>query len=127
MRYLGIDYGRMRTGIALSDPDGRMAFPERVILGAGAQVIQAVGKIADAEDVSVIVVGLPIGLDGKDTAETKEVRQFVGQLSAAVRVPVYFENEMLTTRMAEAAGKGKMSDASAAAIILQSYLDKRKG
>ena len=127
MRYLGVDYGRARIGIAVSDPEGKIAFPRQVIAYRSMrQVIAAFKDSVAAEGIEEIVAGLPVGLDGQDTEETAAVRVFAEALAAALGLPVHLENEMFTTRMAEAAGgKGKMSDASAAAIILQSYLDKK--
>ncbi len=126
MRYLGVDYGRARIGIAVSDPEGKIAFPDRVITRRGIrQVIAEFEKIIGEKEIGAIVAGLPLGLAGGETQETEEVRAFTARLETALRIPIHFENEIFTTRMAEAHGKGKMSDASAAAIILQSYLDKK--
>jgi len=126
MRWLGIDYGQKHVGLALSDTEGRLAFPERVLSGPPAEAIREIIKIVRGQDIAIIVIGLPLGFDGKETEESAAVRAFADKLKAGVRIPIYFENEILTTRMAEAAGgRSELSDASAAAIILQSYLDKK--
>ena len=127
MRYVGIDYGARRIGVARSDADGTIAFPLRTIeYRARAGAIAELKEICDAE-IGMAVIGLPIGLDGKDTDETREVRQFATELAHAIAIPLYFENEMLTSRMAHDAGmRGSNIDASSAAIILQSYLDKKR-
>ena len=127
MRYLGIDYGGKRIGIALSDPGGRLAFPETVISHGNTQkAAEKIKAILEKEEVSKIIVGLPLGLDGKETAESVEVRQFTEGLKKRTMLPMEFENEMFTTRMAKHPGvKKDRLDASAAAIILQSYLDKQ--
>lgn len=125
MRYLGIDYGRARIGIAVSDPEGKIAFPDRVI--AYRNLRQALGefvKIVREKEIGAVVVGVPMGLGGELGEQAAETKEFAAKLEEVLHIPIQFENEIFTTRMAEAHGKGKMNDASAAAIILQSYLDK---
>lgn len=127
MRYLGIDYGTKRIGIALSDIGGRIAFPKKVIANRGEEkTVDEIKTIFEQEKAAEIVVGLPVSLDGKETEITKEVRRFAEALGRSVRIPVRLENEMLTTRMVERAGvKKEHVDEAAAALILQSFLDKR--
>ena len=125
MRYVGIDYGARRIGVAQSDEGGAMAFPLRTIeYRTRENAIDEIRKICDTE-IGALVVGLPIGLDGKDTDETREMRGFATELAQSIALPIYFENEIFTSRMAYGAGmRGNAIDASSAAIILQSYLDK---
>ncbi len=123
MRYLGIDYGSKRTGIAVSDEEGRIAFPQETL---EAQVRQKIKKIVKEKSIGYIVVGLPRMPDGRETEETSEVRAFVLSLKKAVDLPVTFEDELLTTRIVASEGMQKnRKDESAAALILQSYLDKK--
>lgn len=126
MRYLGIDYGKKRIGVAVSDPGGRIAFPRKTITNRGVpKTIEELKKLLEAEKISEIIVGIPIGLDGKDSETTREVREFAEKLSGAVTLPIRLENEMLTTHMVESEGVKKgHTDEAAAALILQSYLDK---
>lgn len=126
MRYLGIDFGRARIGIAISDPDGRIAFPKKVLLNNGnARLADELKLIIVEEGISHITIGLPLGASGEETEESKEVRKFVVWLRGITRLPVEFENEIFTTRMAGHSGVAKsQKDAASAAIILQSYLDK---
>lgn len=128
MRYVGIDYGARRIGVAQSDADGNIAFPLRTIeYRARAGAIAELKEICDGE-IGAVIIGLPIGLDGQETDETREVRRFAGEIEREIPLPLYFENEMLTSRMAYGAGmRGNAIDASSAAIILQSYLDKSVG
>ena len=123
---MGIDYGARRIGVARSVSDGAIAFPLRTIeCRVRKEAIAEIKKICDAE-VATLIIGLPIGLDGKETDETREVRGFAADLAQALALPIYFENEMLTSRMARDAGMtGGHIDAASAAIILQSYLDKK--
>lgn len=127
MRYMGIDYGSKRIGVAISDEDGRIAFPYGIVINRGGNsAVKDIIVIFSREHAGEIIVGLPIGLDGKDTKQTTDVRKFVDALKAKSAFPVTYENEMLTSRMAKAAGmRNEHIDASSAALILQSYLDKR--
>ena len=124
-RYLGIDYGDVRIGVALSDAEGNIAFPQKTILNNKSAII-SLAKRAKQEGVATIVIGLPISFGGNETDQTKKVRAFAKMLAQKIAIPIEFENEILTTRMARDAGaKKKTIDASAAAIILQAYLDKQ--
>lgn len=127
MRYLGIDYGEKRIGVAISDPLGRIAFPKKLIFNRGREAVLAQLKmLLEEEKISVIIVGLPVGLNGKDTEQTKKVRDFAEMLKKELDVSVEFENEVFTTHMVEHAGiKREHTDEAAAAVILQSYLDKQ--
>lgn len=120
MRYLGIDYGEKRIGLAFSDSGGKIAIPYSVV-GSFGGVVLAVKK----ENIGKIVIGLPIGFSGKDTDQTKTIRKFAEALKKKVKLPVEFENEFLTTKIASQFSSKNKVDASAAAIILQSYLDKQ--
>lgn len=126
MRYLGIDYGTKRVGIALSDQGGQIAFPKKTIANWDeARLQEEIKSIIDQEKVAEVVVGLPISLDGRETEITSRVRRFAEELESALELPVHLENEMLTTRMVEQAGiKREHVDEAAAALILQSYLDR---
>ena len=126
MRYLCLDYGLKRIGVAVSDEEGRMAFPMGIIFHRGIDaVIKEIVERIKKEHIGSVVVGLPVGLDSKETQQTTITRRFVTALKKAVSIPVEIENEMLTSRMAADSGmKGGHRDAASAAIILQSYLDK---
>lgn len=127
MRYLGIDYGMRRIGVAVAESETRIAMPRGVIVRAGdARVIADIASMVKKELIEKIVVGLPLALDGQETAMSRAARAFGEQLGAAIGIPVEFENEIFTTRMAEHEGVKKQHvDAASAAIILQSYLDKQ--
>ena len=125
MRYLSIDYGSKRIGIAVSDDEGRMAFPAGFIPNRGKAVIREIADRIRKEHADLIVVGMPMGLDGKETEQTYATRLFVAALQNAIHLSIETENEMLTSRMAERSGmKDGHIDAASAALILQSYLDK---
>lgn len=120
MRYLGIDYGAKRIGLALSDSEGSIAFPHATV-GSVEEIVEVISR----EGVERVIIGLPLTLHGKESGESARVRQFVSGLSRRVQLPVEFENEVLTTKIAEQHTPRKKADASAAALILQAYLDKR--
>ena len=128
MRYLSLDYGLKRIGVAVSDEDGRMAFPAGVIINRGSRIVLGeIVKRVKKEKIGVIVIGLPIGLNGKETDQTKLTRLFIASLNKVIQLSIETENEILTSRMAAGAGmKDSHIDASSAALILQSYLDKIK-
>lgn len=126
MRFLGIDYGRKRIGAAKSDNEGRMAFPYAVIKN-NAKKFSAIGKICENEHISEIVVGLPKNLKGEETEMTREIQKFGRRLYREIGLKVIFQNEMLSTKEAvRIQGRHQKIDASAAALILDSYLKKEK-
>lgn len=126
MRYLGIDYGTKRIGVAVSDPEGRIAFPRTTLRNQGNKYLwDQIREFLVKEKVSKVVVGLPLGFDMSQTEESQKVWEFVEELKKRIALPVEFENEILTSRMAEKAGiQREHTDEAAAALILQAYLDK---
>ena len=124
MKYLGIDYGDKRVGIAVSDPEGKIAFPKSTLFN-NPRLIENLKRLIKEEKISKIVVGLPLTLDKSETEQSGKTRVFAKNLKNAVNITVDFENEMLTTRLVERAGiKKERIDESSAALILQSCLDK---
>ena len=128
MRYLGIDYGMRRIGLATADGDTRIAVPQSALKCKNdAQAIDEITSVVKKEEIEKIIIGLPLGLDGRKSEMSAQAISFGEKLRAASGLPVEFENEMLTSRMAHDAGmRGSNIDASSAAIILQSYLDKKR-
>lgn len=140
VRVLGIDFGGKRIGLALSDATGMLASPWKAIeggppLAAAGRVKQVVAELAALEDgLEAIVVGLPRRLDGSDNDQTPLVRAFAAELARASSLPVILQDERLTSHEADARlalgerdwrkRKARL-DATAAAIILQDYLDHR--
>ncbi len=126
MRYLGIDYGEKRIGLAVSDDEGRIAFPHSVISVLNLRSAAGeIARIARETKVAAIVVGLPRMPDGRDTDQTRATTHFIELLREYVSVPVESEDELLTTKIAEAHSPRDSADASAAALILQAYLDRK--
>jgi len=132
-RCLGIDYGTRRIGLALSDEEGIIAFPLEVVENSGERkAIQEIGRVVREKNVSAIIVGMPLNLDGSKGPAAENVGRFVEAVKAALGLPVNVWDERLSTRIAERAMiEGGLSrrrrkeslDQSTAQIILQSYLD----
>ena len=133
-RVLGIDYGDSRIGLAMSDPLKIIASPFKTIRNEGNEkCLQVFQSLIKDKDVEAIVVGLPMGLKGQETAQTKKVREFA-DLLYALKLPIHLEDERLSSVSAEKSmiqqniktGHNKgLIDQRAAAIILQQFLDKR--
>lgn len=125
MRYLGIDYGTKRIGIALSDDEGRIALPGKMIQNISKSgVLKELRAILKKEHVEKIIIGLPVALRGGDTETTRKVRLFAQTLEKELAQPIEFENENFTSRIASVHTKKTKIDEASAALILQSYLDK---
>jgi putative holliday junction resolvase len=124
MKGMGIDYGTQRIGVAFSDEKGSFAFPSAV-LSNEKNVTDDILLLADRENISFIVVGESKNYSGGNNKLMDEIERFVKKLKSASEMPVYMHTEVLTTKQAERIhGKSHpKTDAAAAAIILQSYLD----
>jgi putative Holliday junction resolvase len=137
MKYLGIDYGSKRVGIALSDEGGRLAFPKMVIKNEGSQaLIASIKEFCSAEKVDEVVIGDSRDYKGRPNEIMKHIEPFSIALEEALGgVPVHFQLEFMTSMQAarpsgkptqeqgRLEGNKDMLDASAAAIILQAFLD----
>ena len=123
MKILALDYGRARTGVAVSDPTGTVARPLCVVERAGTDdgLAELAALIAN-EEVARIVVGLPLTLRGSRGEQAREAEQFVEALSARTDVPVVTFDERFTTDLAERTPSRSAEDARAAAHLLSSYL-----
>jgi putative Holliday junction resolvase len=125
MRLLGIDYGSRRVGIALGNPEGTFARPYEV-LPNNKELVPKILAIIKKEDVGGIVIGESKNFKGADNEIMKMILPFVEHLKKETNLPVYLELEFLTSHQAQYfQGHHDMLDASAAAIILQSYLDRK--
>lgn len=125
MRYLGIDYGIKNVGVALSDEEGKLAFPKAVLPNDN-YLSSELKAIIRSHDVGGVVIGESKDYKMKDNPIMRNIRLFSELLSQDTGVPVEYEPEFLSSHQAHhIQGKTDMLDASAAAIILQSYLDKK--
>ena len=126
MRYLGIDFGAKRVGLAVSDDTGRMAFPY-LVLENGGNLLEDIVLIIKKEKIGEVVVGESTDFKGEPNKIMKGIKEFSEILKNKIDLPIFFEPEFLTSAQAlHLQGKNKMHDASAATIILQSYLDRLK-
>lgn len=135
-RVLGVDFGERRIGVALSDETGRLASPlETLVRRRGKRPpIHALAELGRAHGVRAVVFGLPLELDGSESAWTQAVREAGTALGGRLNVPVHFVDERLTSVVAERRvresglprhkreEKGRV-DAEAAVVILQRWLD----
>ena len=137
---LGIDYGRKRIGLALSDASATLASPWKVMTRPGndRDTVRAlaadIGALAAHDDgLSAVVVGWPRRLDGSPNEQTPLVEAFATALGAVIGVPVVLQDERLSSHEAESRlalrekdwrRRKQVLDAAAAAVILQDYLDE---
>ncbi len=125
MRILGIDYGSKRVGVAISDPDRKFALPVSVILNTPT-LLDEIEKIAIDHEVKEMVMGESRNYKGEPNEILLDSMDFKQRLEQKGFI-VNLELEFMTSVQAERwQGRGKLTDASAAAIILQSYLDRTR-
>ncbi len=130
-RSLGLDVGDVRVGIALGDPLGILASPLTIVTRRGNETeYEAILNLIDQYAVEIIVVGLPISMDGTEGVQAVKTRAFADELKNRTSVPIVFQDERLTTvearRMVQEARRTTRTeryDAAAAALILQDYLN----
>ncbi len=123
MRVLALDYGSARCGCAVSDPTGVLATPIDPVLSPRSR--RGFGRLRAlvAElDVARVVVGLPLSLSGRDSAQTVEAREFAAALERQLPVPVELYDERFTTRLAERTSGSASEDSRAAAHLLEGWL-----
>ena len=127
MKYLGIDYGTKRTGIAISDSSARLSVVKETISSSVQKaVIERIKNIVVEEKVDSIIVGMPLNLSGEKTETSEMVARFIEKLRNHVTIPVQTTDERLTSQMAEKILRGinkKERDQVAAQIFLQNFLD----
>jgi putative Holliday junction resolvase len=134
MKYLAIDYGTKRTGLAVCDRSETITSPLTVIQGQK-DLIKKISEIVNKEEIEVVVLGLPLNMDGSEGAQSQKVLKFGKQLQNNLKIPVLLQDERLSSFGAEekldpanfTRGKRKKRiDAVAAAEILQSFLEQQK-
>lgn len=133
MKYLAFDYGLKRTGLAVSDPEGRMAFPRRTVRMSTRRAFFAeLTALVAAERPDALVIGLPLLPDGGESLMTRQTRHFADSLARRVPLPVYWMPELLSSHAAECdlreAGRREKDlravvDQQAAVRILESFLN----
>ncbi len=136
-RALGVDLGDVRIGVAISDDARRLAVPLGTVqVGRPPGELKAIAELVRENDVSVVVVGLPLSLDGVRGGRAAHAEAFAEGVRAVVRVPVILHDERLTTveaerglREAGVSGRDRRAvvDAEAARILLQAWIDATAG
>lgn len=134
MRFLGIDYGSKRIGLAGGDELG-LASPLPAVLSEVPEAQDAaIGEVIHARRITEIVVGLPLNMDGTKGPSAQAAEAFAARLAKKFSLPVHFVDERLTSSIAEqgiapkdrrAVRASGLVDSRAAALILQDYLDQR--
>lgn len=133
---LGIDYGLERTGLAISDPDGKIAFPLATLslsaYGSRKALLDALASLAILKNASCLVLGLPLHMDGTENLRCRQTRNFAERLKNRLAAPIYLMPETLSTVAASEDLKqarfsrkkfNEVIDQQAACRILQSFLD----
>jgi len=133
MRYLAIDYGEKRTGLAICDAGETIVTPLAVIHGQK-ELLKRIADVVRKELVEAVVIGLPLNMDGSEGSQAKLVLKFAEQLREHLDVPVHFQDERLSSFDAEQklapaeltrSKRRKRLDAVAAASILEAFLEKK--
>lgn len=133
MRYLAIDYGTKRTGLAICDQAETIASPLTVIRGQK-ELLKKISEVIEKENVDAVVLGLPLNMDGSQGTQTKLVLKFAAQLQNCLDIPVFLQDERLSSFGAEEKLTSakytrkkarKRLDAVAAAEILKSFLEQQ--
>ncbi len=134
MRYLAIDLGQKRTGLAAGDSFTRIVQPVEVLMAPRGPELQAqLLRAIERHGPDAIILGLPINMDGSEGAASKDVRKFGADLAARTKLPVHFQDERLSSfdadqRMAQSGRthkeKRQLRDALAACVILEAWLQK---
>jgi len=135
MKYLGLDYGTKRIGVAVSDDTGSIAFPLAVV-EAGTKALEEIDNIARVNNVEVIVIGESLNFKGEKNEVMEDIEQFKADIGELTGLPVEYQQEFFSSAQAarqfapDGSRKKNPSqeklDAAAAALILQGYLDKKK-
>ena len=134
-RFVGLDVGERRIGVAVSDPLGMTAQPHGVVERRGARVdIVALMEKLQGFEIAGFVAGLPLEMSGNEGSQVERVRTFCERLEKTTGIPVAYQDERLTSvqseRLLESAGVRRerrrgLLDKMAAALILQAWLDSR--
>ncbi len=133
MRYLAIDYGKKRIGLAVCDADETIASPLTVLTSRGSLIADIVNVVKD-EQIDAVIVGLPINMDDTEGPQAKRTRDFARQLEKQIDIPLHFHDERLSSFDARQKligldltrkKKKKHIDAIAAATILDCFLEKK--
>ncbi len=131
MKFLAIDYGSRRTGLAVCDPSQTICSP-LAVLDSTRDLIAQITEFIKTENAEAVVIGLPLNMDDSEGPQAKSVRAFAADLAKSIKIEIHFQDERLTSFAAgekldmtdlSPAQKKQRRDAVAAADILQTFLD----
>jgi putative Holliday junction resolvase len=135
VRIAALDIGERRIGVAVSDPDERVATPLRVLDASALRDTRPLVRLLEEYEVGLVVVGLPLSLDGSEGPQAAKARAAGATVAAATGLPVEYADERLSSAAARRAlteagvsdreKRGRV-DMAAASLFLQSYLDARR-
>ncbi len=125
-RLLGIDYGKKRVGVALSDEVGMMAFPHKVFPN-DQELVKNLCEVITKMKVSEIVIGHSLDKEGKPNLIHEKVEGLITDLTLETGLPIHLEPELYTTQAAlRIQGRNAMTDAAAATLILDNFILRNK-
>jgi putative Holliday junction resolvase len=134
-RILGLDLGQSRIGVAISDPDRRVAVPLGTVRTGAPEDVKAIAAMVKEQGIAAIVVGQPLSLSGRKGEAADHAEKFAQALRDFLKLPVFLQDERLTTveadrQLAEAGLRGRdrrrVVDQTAATLILQAYLERTR-
>jgi len=135
-KVLGIDYGDANIGIAVSDINQEISFPKFTIKNITLEdVILQIGNLCEELNIVEVVVGIPVSMSGESSKQTEKTQNFVNNLKKSLKIPVFLQDERLTTReghviLASLNAKGtkekRIKDVIAASLILKNYLELKR-
>jgi putative holliday junction resolvase len=126
MRLMGIDYGKKRVGVAFTDDAGMMAFPHEVIPNTP-KLLEILCDLIDEKEVGEIVIGHSLNKEGEPNEIQREIEELITDFTLQKGIPVHLEPEIYSTQEAvRFQGRTEKTDASAAAIILNSFITRNK-
>ncbi len=126
MKRIGIDFGSKKIGIAVTDDSGKMAFPYAVVPN-DKQFLKYIEKLVNERDIKEVVIGHSLNNDGKANQIHNAAEKFMVDITLSLGIPVHLEPEQYSTQQAKhIQGKTSMTDAAAAALILDSFIIKHK-
>ena len=133
MRIIGLDWGSVRVGIAMSDEDGKMAFPLQHTLETSTS-LEDIQRLKEEYDVGLVVMGMPISLKGQETESTDKAKRFAERLKQKIGIEIEFVDERFSSVAStqalheqgmKEAEQRHIKDNIAAALMLQQYLDTK--
>ncbi len=126
MKRLGIDYGSKKIGIAITDDSGSMAFPHAVVPNDD-KFFSFIEELVEERGIEEMIIGHSLNNQGKENPIHEQVKDFITDVTLRIGIPVHLEPEQYTTQQAShIQGRSEKIDASAAALILESFIAKQK-